>query len=46
MNMYWKIGGTAPCILNLSTRQSWVVSFMPQPFYNLNNSNISFQIFC
>jgi len=30
---YWVSGGIAPRILNLGTRWSWVVSFMPRPLY-------------
>jgi hypothetical protein len=33
MKMYWRSGGITPCILDLSTRWRWVVSFMPQPLY-------------
>jgi hypothetical protein len=33
MKTYWANGGTAPCILDLSTRWRWVVSFTPQLLY-------------
>jgi hypothetical protein len=32
MNTYWRSGGIAPRILNLSTRWRWMVSFMPVRF--------------
>jgi hypothetical protein len=31
LTSYWKSGGKVPCILNLSTRWNWVVSFMSWP---------------
>jgi hypothetical protein len=33
MKTYWGSGSIAPCILDLSTRWRWVVSFMPQMLY-------------
>jgi hypothetical protein len=33
MKTYWGSGGTAPCILDLCTRWSWVVSFTHRPLY-------------
>jgi hypothetical protein len=33
MKVYWESGAIAPCILELSTRWSWVVSFMSWPLY-------------
>jgi len=31
MKIYWDSRGMAPCIINFSTRYSWVVSYMPWP---------------
>jgi hypothetical protein len=33
MKTYWGSGGIIPRILDLGTRQRWVVSFMPLPLY-------------
>jgi hypothetical protein len=33
MKAYWGSGGIDPCIPDLSTRQRWVVTFMPRPLY-------------
>jgi hypothetical protein len=33
MKMYWESEHIAPCILNLSPRWRWVVSFMPRLLY-------------
>jgi hypothetical protein len=33
MQTYWGSGGISPCILDLSTRWRWVVSFMPWLLY-------------
>lgn len=34
----WVSGGIVSCILNLSTRLKWMVSFMPHPPYPWGNS--------
>jgi hypothetical protein len=33
MKTYWTCGGIAPCILDLGTRMTLVVSFTPRPIY-------------
>jgi hypothetical protein len=33
MKMCWESGGIAPCILNLGTTWTWVVTFTPRPLY-------------
>jgi hypothetical protein len=38
LKAYWGGGGTAPRILDLGTRQRWVVSFTPRPLYPQANS--------
>jgi len=40
--MKWYLGsrGTAPSILNLSTRWRWVVSFMPWPLFPWGNNSL------
>jgi len=45
MKAYKESGGTAPHILNPSTRWRWVVSFMPQQLYPTQNILTNYLLF-
>jgi len=44
MKAYWWSGGMAPCILDLSTRWRWEVSFAPWLLYIAKCTTLNFEV--